>query len=156
MDHSGVGKISPENRATGYLRRQNGQMTEAEPDIASFGVPSGGLETSLADLLKLEASLRTNTLLKPRFFKLMITPVEGFTSTPGWFTRTAAGVTVVSKNGAAGGFSSFFSFVPDRGDAIIMLRNVQGKGLGIQGPSNAILDACCGIPKHGGAQAGDN
>ena len=151
MDHTGSGQISPENHATGYLQRRNGKMNESEPDIVAFGVPSGGLETNLADLLKLEASLRKNTLLRPRFLKMMIAPVEGFTATPGWFTRTAGDVTVISKNGASGGFSSFFSFVPDRGDAIIMLRNIQGKGVGIQGPSIAILNACCGIPKHGQA-----
>jgi|SRR5579859_325889 len=155
MDHSGVGIISPENHATGYLQGENGQMTETEPKIASFGVPSGGLETNLADLLKFEASLRSHTLLKPQFFQQMITPVQGFGATPGWFTRKAGGVTVVSKNGAAGGFSSFFSFVPDSGHAVIMLRNVQGKGIGIQAPSNAILNACCGIPKNGGAAAGE-
>ena len=149
MDHSGIGQIGVENSATGYLQSKNGGMTEDEPDIASFGVPSGGLKTNVADLLKLEASLRTHSLLRPQFFKMMVTPVEGFSSTPGWFTRTAAGVTVVSKNGAAGGFSSFFTFVPERGDAVIMLRNVQGKGIGIQGPSNEILNACCGIPRHG-------
>jgi hypothetical protein len=71
------------------------------------------------------------------------------------FSRTAAGTAVISKNGAAGGFSSFFTFVPDRGDALIMLRNFQGDGAGIQGPSNDILAACCGIPKHGGRDGDD-
>lgn len=156
MDRTGIGNLGPENHATGYRQNKNGQMNEDKPDIAALGVPSGGLETNLADLLKLEASLRTNTLLKPRFFNMMVTPVEGFGATPGWFTRKAAGVTVVSKNGASGGFSSFFSFVPGRGDAIVMLRNVQGKGMGIQGPSNSILEACCGIPKRGGAKEGDS
>jgi CubicO group peptidase (beta-lactamase class C family) len=151
MDHSGIGKISPGNHATGYDRDKNGKLTETEPDVIGFGIPSGGLETNLDDLLKLEASLRTNTLLKPRFFKMMITPFNGFNATPGWFTREPGGITVVSKNGAAGGFSSFLAFAPEREAAIIMLRNVKGKDIAIQGPSNAILDVCCGVPKHGKA-----
>jgi hypothetical protein len=85
----------------------------------------------------------------------MITPVEGFTSTPGWFARNSPDGIVISKNGAADGFSSFFSFVPDKGDAIIMLRNAKGKSVGIQGPSNKILQTCCGIPVHGGKVTDD-
>lgn len=155
MDRTGIGAIGPENHAIGYLQGKKGSMTEAEPDVVPFGIPSGGLETNLVDLLKLEASLRTHTLLKPRFFKMMIAPVPGCNATPGWFTRTVGGVTVVSKNGASGGFSSFLAFSPERRDAIVMLRNVQGKGIGIEGPSNAILEACCGIPKHGAAGEGE-
>jgi CubicO group peptidase (beta-lactamase class C family) len=154
MDRSGVGTIDPNNRAFGYRAVKGGKTIETEPDIESFGIPSGGLETTLSDLLKLEASFRTHTLLKPKFFKMMITPVETG-ATPGWFSRTAGGATVISKNGASGGFSSFFTFVPGRGDAVIMLRNFQGGGAGIQGPSNDILASCCGIPKHGGG-AGDD
>jgi CubicO group peptidase (beta-lactamase class C family) len=70
------------------------------------------------------------------------------TSTP--FTRSAANMTVVSTNGASGGFSSFFAFTPRRHDAISMLRNTQAPGVGIQGPCNAILASCCGIPNGSG------
>jgi len=155
MDRSGIGTIDPNNRAFGYRAVKGGKTNETEPDIESFGIPSGGLETTLADLLKLEASFRTHALLKPKFFTMMITPAEGFGATPGWFWRAAGKTTVISKNGASGGFSSYFAFAPGRGDAIIMLRNFQGGGAGIQGPSNDILASCCGIPKHGGG-AGDD
>jgi CubicO group peptidase (beta-lactamase class C family) len=155
MNRTGIGDIDPNNHAFGYRQNKKG-VIETEPDTASFGIPSGGLETTLSDLLKLEASFRAHTLLKPRFFKMMITPIDGFDATPGWFSRKAGGTSVISKNGAAGGFSSFFTFVPDRGDALIMLRNFQGDGAGIQGPSNDILAGCCGIPKHGGGEEGDN
>lgn len=155
MDRSGIGTIDPNNRAFGYRAVKGGKTNETEPDIESFGIPSGGLETTLADLLKLEVSFRAHTLLKPRFFSMMITPAEGFGATPGWFSRTAGKTTVISKNGASGGFSSYFAFAPRRGDAIIMLRNFQGGGAGIQGPSNDILASCCGVPKHGGG-AGDD
>ena len=153
MNRTGVGRIGFDNHATGYARSNNGKVNEAQPDIPAFGVPSGGLETSLNDLLILEASLRMRTPLKLPALTQMITPAKGFDVTPGWFARHAAGVTPISKNGSAGGFSSFFSFVPERSDAIIMLRNWQGKGAGILGPSNSILEACCGIPKHGGSEA---
>jgi len=36
-----------------------------------------------------------------------------------------------------------------------MLRNAKGKGIGIHGPSNRILNSCCGIPVHGGKSDGD-
>jgi CubicO group peptidase (beta-lactamase class C family) len=150
MDRSGIGTIDSDNRAYGYARGKKGKTTETKPDIAAFGVPSGGLETTAADLLKLDASLRGHTLLQPRFFTMMVTPADGFTATPGWFTRSAGNITVVSKNGAAGGFSSFFAFTPRRHDAIIMLRNVQAPGAGIQEPCNTILASCCGIPNGSG------
>jgi CubicO group peptidase (beta-lactamase class C family) len=155
MDHTGI-VLDPANHATGYDLDANGNPTETDAQVVSFGIPSGGLATNVSDLLKLEGALRSYKILRPRIMQEMIQPVKGFTSTPGWFTRSSPSGLVVSKNGAAVGFSSFFSFVPDAGDAIIMLRNAKGKGIGIQGPSNQILHACCGIPVYGGKESGDN
>jgi len=156
MDHSGVGDLNPDNQATGYDLDANGNPTAADHDVASFGIPSGGLATTISDLLKLEDALRNNKLLRPKIMQEMIQPVQGFASTPGWFARSAGDGVVISKNGAASGFSSFFSFVPGKGDAIIMVRNAKGKGIGIQGPCNQILKGCCGIPVHGGKLEGDD
>jgi len=155
MEHSGTGDLDPNNHATGYDLDASGNQTATTPDEASFGIPSGGLATNLSDLLKLEDALRNHKLLRPAIMKQMIQPVAGFSSTPGWFSRSIGNGVAISKNGAAGGFSSFFSFVPDQGDAIVMLRNAKGKGIGIQGPSNRILNSCCGIPVHGGKSDGD-
>lgn len=155
MDHTGI-VLDPANHATGYRLDATGNPTEVDGQVLSFGIPSGGLATNVSDLLKLDEALRSHKILRPGIMQEMIQPVKGFTSTPGWFTRNSPSGLVVSKNGAAVGFSSFFSFVPDTGDAIIMLRNAQGKGIGIQGPGNQILHACCGIPVHGGKESGEN
>ncbi|HET6842258.1 MAG TPA: serine hydrolase domain-containing protein [Candidatus Angelobacter sp.] len=154
MDHTGI-VLDPDNHATGYRLDVNGDPAETDAQVLSFGIPSGGLATNVSDLLKLEDALRSHKMLRPKFMQEMVQPVKGFASTPGWFTRSSPSGLVVSKNGAAVGFSSFFSFVPDTGDAIIMLRNAQGKGIGIQGPSNQILHACCGVPGHGGKESED-
>jgi CubicO group peptidase (beta-lactamase class C family) len=155
MDHSGVGDLDPGNHATGYDLDANGNPTATDSQVVSFGIPSGGLATTISDLLKLEDALRNHKLLRPKIMQQMIQPVQGFSSTPGWFARSTGDAVAISKNGAAVGFSSFFSFVPDKGDAIVMVRNAKGKGIGIQGPSNQILKACCGIPVHGGKLEGN-
>ena len=77
--------------------------------------------------------------------KLMTTPLPNFGSTPGWFCRTTPKGRVINKDGGTGGFTSYFEFVPEYGDAVIMLRNVQGAE-GFQTTCNQILQDVCGIP----------
>ncbi|HZL35329.1 MAG TPA: serine hydrolase domain-containing protein [Tepidisphaeraceae bacterium] len=146
MDHTGIGNLSPANHALGYERNKAGKLKESQANVVPMGTPSGGLESTIADLLKLDEALRTNTLLKPRAFKQMITPVEKFNATPGWFVRKAGKYTIVNKDGAAGGFSSLLSFVPGHGHAVIILRNMQGTGVSLTPVTNEIFHTACDLP----------
>lgn len=155
MDHTGGGgdlaSVSPDH-ASGYFFA-NGRLKPGVFDIQPFGWPSGGLYTTLADLLKLEQALRAGTLLKPATFRQMIAKNPVGSGTPGWFAQRADGVTLISKNGAGKmGFSSYFLFVPERGDAFILLRTNIG---GIAKPTRQLTEKCLGIQVRGGSGEGD-
>lgn len=144
------GRVKTSDRATGYTPRGKA----IEPQGSDYGVPSGFLETSINDLLKFDDALRTHALMKPRTYQEMLTPtiVPGrhtWSFTPGWQWRKAGNVTVIAKNGAVDGFSSQYHFVPERGDAVIMIWNTKGKGLDLWAVVADILDQCLGIPKPG-------
>lgn len=155
MDHTGGGgdlaSIST-NHASGYVFA-NGRLQPGVFDIQPYGWPSGGLATTLSDLLKLEQALRTGTLLKPATYRQMIKKNPVGSGTPGWFAKEAGGVTIISKNGGGKmGFSSMFVFVPERGDAFILLRTIVG---GINKPTRLLTEKCLGIQSRGGIGEGD-
>jgi CubicO group peptidase (beta-lactamase class C family) len=155
MDHTGGGgdlaSVSADH-ARGYVFT-NGSLKPGVFDIQPFGWPSGGLYTTLSDLLKLEQALRTGTLLKPATYQQMIAKYPVGTGTPGWFAKKADGVTLISKNGAGKmGFSSYFIFVPERGDTYILLRTNIG---GIGKPTRQLTEKCLGIPLRGGTDESD-
>lgn len=144
------GTVKTNDRATGYTPRGKA----IEPSGSDYGVPSGFLETTIDDLLKFNDALRTHELMKPRTYQEMLTPnvVPGrhaWSFTPGWQWRKAGNATVIAKNGAVDGFSSQYHFVPERGDAVIMIWNTKGKGLDLWGTVADLLDQCLGIPKPG-------
>ena len=142
-----------EDHASGYVFT-NGRLQPGVFDIQPFGWPSGGLYTTLSDLLKLEQALRTGTLLKPATFRQMIEKNSVGSGTPGWFAKKAAGVMLISKNGAGKmGFSSYFLFVPERGDALILLRTNIG---GIARPTAQLTEKCLGIQVRGDGDSGED
>jgi CubicO group peptidase (beta-lactamase class C family) len=159
MNHTGGGILARfPNHATGY----NGVRGNIKPgvfDVQEFGWPSGGLATTLPDLLKLDEALRSGRLMKQSTFQQMITKTDVGSGTPGWFTHDAGGVKLVTKNGAGSmGFSSMYIFAPGRGDSVIMIRNFAGDAP-IQPPANQIMAAVLGIvpgnDDAGGAEADD-
>ena len=145
MKQTGVGEIQPDNLAMGYQKLKSGELKEETANVLEMGTPSGGLESNIDDLLKLEKALRTGTLLKPRTLKLMITPYEKFGATPGWFVRRTPKGNMVFKDGGTGGYTSYFEFSPEHHDAVIMLRNAQGAA-GMTLACNQILHEVCGTP----------
>jgi CubicO group peptidase (beta-lactamase class C family)/predicted secreted protein len=147
MDRTGY-HLRLGNAATGFVRRRGSLVaTDPAPKGGDYAIPSGFIETTLSDLLKFEAALRNGQLLKPATFHEMITPVvSGRSGTPGWFARTAGGDAIIAKNGEASGFSSQFQFVPERGDAVIMIWNYQGKGAALYPTVDALFREVCHIP----------
>ena len=156
MNHTGGGILDRfPNHATGY-NGVNGNTRPGVFDVQEFGWPSGGLATTLSDLLKLDEALRSGKLMKRSTYEQMITKADVGSGTPGWFTHDAGGIKLVTKNGAGSmGFSSMYIFAPERGDSVIMIRNFAGKAA-IQPPANQIMAVVLGIKDAGQGAAGDD
>ena len=156
MSHTGAGILDRfPNHATGY-DGVRGNLKPGVLDVQEFGWPSGGLATTLSDLLKLDEALRSGKLMKRSTYEQMITKAEVGSGTPGWFTHDAGGIKLVTKNGyGTMGFSSMYLFAPERGDSVIMIRNFGGKAE-IQSPANQLMAAVLGIKDVGRGATGDD
>jgi CubicO group peptidase (beta-lactamase class C family) len=155
MSSTGVNVASP-NRATGYSIGPK-KLRQAAPDFVAggYGVPSGGLESTLNDLLKLEAALWQQKLMKVVTYRQMLAPTippgtqHPWHFTPGWQRRMAEGTEVLAKNGAVPGFTSMWQRLPGRGSAVILLWNLRGKGNDFWRPSARLVQALFGVPPPG-------
>ena len=158
MTRTGYGQVDA-NSSPGHFLRKNGRLevvNEVVPKGGEYGIPSGFIQTTLADLLRLFRGIQQHKLLTPARTREMLSPVSrGMSGTPGWFAREVNGVKIVAKNGAASGYSSQFEFVPGRGDAVIFIMNLQGQALGTAGLANDLLREVCGLPLPA-KQAGGN
>jgi CubicO group peptidase (beta-lactamase class C family) len=158
MTRSGYGQKDP-NSSPGHFLRKTGKLdvvNDAVPKGGEYAIPSGFIQTSLGDLIRLYRGIMRHKLLPPARTLEMLTPVtHGMTGTPGWFARDVAGVTIVAKDGAASGYSSQFQFVTARGDAVIFIMNLQGQKLGTAALANTLLREVCGIPLPEAAAGGD-
>jgi CubicO group peptidase (beta-lactamase class C family) len=152
MGSTGVG-VESLDRATGYEAGAGG-LHSAAPGFTpgDYGVPAGGLESSAADLLKLEAALREGRLLQPDATCQMWTPAVppgthyAWNFTPGWQRRVSNGTLVIAKNGAVTGFTSMIQMVPSRGEAVILLWNLKHRGNDFWTASAELLHRAFGIP----------
>jgi CubicO group peptidase (beta-lactamase class C family) len=148
MDHTGYHILS-RNEATGYRPgKGNSKPIKHQIKGGPYAIPSGHLQSTLADLLKFYDALRTGKLLKPVTYQLMITRINpSLSGTPGWFERKAGEDSVVSKNGAVPGVHSIMSFVSGKGDAVVILWTSQKpKGNGLFKATNRLLNRICNVP----------
>jgi CubicO group peptidase (beta-lactamase class C family) len=148
MDHSGA-HLQSSNEAIPYDAQ--GRPITHRIAGGDYGIPSGHLQTTLSDLLKLHTALENGSLLKPASLQAMVTRVYPDRSgTPGWFEQTNQGVSVVSKNGGGEGFHSIFSFVPGKGDAVIMLwTSSKAADNDLFQQTAQLLSDVCGVPAKG-------
>lgn len=148
MTRSGYHQSDP-NSAPGYFLR-NGKLdvvNDVAPKGGEYVIPSGFLQTTLGDLLRLYWGIQRHKLLPLPRTREMLSPITtNKTGTPGWFARKVNGVTIVIKDGAASGYSSQFQFAPERGDAVIFIMNLQGQALGTATLANDLLREVCGLP----------
>jgi CubicO group peptidase (beta-lactamase class C family) len=149
MDHTGA-HLQSSNEAIPYNAKGR---PIAHRILSDYGIPSGHLQSTVSDLLKLHAALEDGSLLKPAGLRIMINRVSpGRTATPGWFEQSNQGVSVVSKNGGGGGFHSIFSFVPGQGDAVIMLwTSSKAADNDLFQQTAQLLSSVCGVPPAKGA-----
>jgi CubicO group peptidase (beta-lactamase class C family) len=158
MDHTGFDIVS-RDAATGYRPdKGNPRPIKHQMKGGPYAIPSGHLQSTLADLLKFYDALQTGKLLKPATYKQMITRINpSLSGTPGWFERKAGGDSVVSKNGAVPGFHSIMSFVSGKGDAVVMLWTSQKpKGNGLFKATNRLLNQICNVPLPGKAESSND
>jgi CubicO group peptidase (beta-lactamase class C family) len=157
MGSTGVG-VRSRDRAMGYVPGPHGPRPGA-PDIAAYGVPSGGLESTLNDLLKLEHALWEQKLMKGETYRKMWAPSvppgshHVWSFTPGWKRRVAGGTEVIAKNGAVAGFASMWQRLPGRGSAVILLWNLKGKGNDFWRPAAELVHKLFGVPLPGRGDA---
>lgn len=141
--------ISDPNHAVSYRASARGlRPIDREPPGASYGIPSGHLQSTLSDLLKLHSALEAGRLIRPGPYQQMITrAAPRFSGTAGWFERRHGGASIVEKNGLGSGFQTNFAFIPGQGHAVITLCTSQAKGdRDIQRVVDALFTEVCGVP----------
>lgn len=128
-------------------------LEEIQYTVDRYGVPSGGLATTLADLLKWNRAIYEQKLLSPGAYREMFTHTtldpSGKPSvfTPGWQTSVRPdGHRVIAKNGESDGYNSVFSMVVDgelrpQGIAVIMMTNISGQSEELWPEAKLLLDA---------------
>lgn len=141
------------NKATGYTN-VGGKVhaSKGEVDVNAFGIPSGGLVSTLDDLLAWANAMLGTQVLSESGYEQMFTPLvpPGNTKpwhfTPGWQSRYANGVQILAKNGAVEGYCSMMQMVPSKGAALIMVWNLKGKGVDLWSTSAQIWQQTLGLP----------
>ena len=156
MTTTGV-KPATNDVTTGHMPGKNGlKAITTHFDAGDYGVPSGGLQTSLADFIQLTQALYKNTLISKATTQTMWTPYSGrLTNTPGWHSRMAGSTLVIHKGGGGTGIGSVcdFKIVPSQNIYIIMMFNKARNKISPDDVNDDILKQCFNIPK--GAK-GDN
>lgn len=121
------------NRAAGY-RLENNTLYNKEYYSPSGTFSSGGWLSSVADLVKWEAALYSEKLLKRTTLEQMWTPHEsvrrnehssGFTQGLGWYIPSYPKRKVVTHNGGIKGFSANMTRFIDDSITVILLCNLE-------------------------------
>jgi CubicO group peptidase (beta-lactamase class C family) len=157
MTRSGSG-MEDANEATGYGPGPPPAPIDHRIKGGDYGIPSGHLQSTLNDLLSFSVGLLGRALLNAASTDQMCRRAQPrFTATPGWFEQPAGKFSVVTKNGAGQGFHSILSFVPKKGDAIVMIWTSQKpKDNSLAGETRLLLSEICGVPIGRDANTGDN
>lgn len=156
------------NHATGYRRKglhenEDDEQGAQQPDQSQsdcqqitinkvepsgrYSIPSGFLQTTVADLLKLYWAIERQQLLTPASYEAMFSRVTPqFSGTLGWFQTNPGGIQIIEKNGSGTrqGFSSEFMFAPAPRAAVIILMNqpaTQAAAI-----AKELLREVCGLP----------
>ncbi|MBX7134052.1 MAG: beta-lactamase family protein [Fimbriimonadaceae bacterium] len=139
------------NMASPYMGPSN-RLAKVGVNVVPAGIPSGGLVSSLNDMLAWEEAMRERRLLNPGTYEEMFTPVIPPQSkaiwhfSPGWQVRRGNKMTVIAKNGSVQGYMSMIQMVPERGAAIILLWNVQNPKASMWKECATIWNQVLGIP----------
>lgn len=146
MTRSRVGRGWDPDQAEGYQPGARGLTTvplwrNAGPQYD----PAGRIMSSLNDLLAFVGAIQGGRLLSPDRLAEITRPYgPAQRGTCGWFAKVFGGVPAVEKIGRVGGYSTDVEF-NSRGDAIVMMWNLQGWRDGSVAPRAALRQALLGI-----------
>lgn len=150
MNTTGV-QPATRNIATGHLLKNGDWKTMTTHfEAGDYGVPSGGLQTTLADFIKLAQALHQQKLFNRKNMNTMWTPYSNkISNTPGWHSRMAGNNIVVHKGGGGTGIGSVcdFKVVPSKNIYIIIMANKAGNDSSLSELTDTILQKCFDIPK---------
>lgn len=115
------------HRAEGYARDKHGAIKPSREDTRTYG--DGQVMTTARDLVKWDAALRGNTLVKPQTLALAFTSGTLSDGKPcgygfGWFVSEKNGRTV-EHGGKWSGTSTYILRSLDRGTTVIVLSNLE-------------------------------
>jgi CubicO group peptidase (beta-lactamase class C family) len=140
MNRTGVLKDA-KNVALGHMNK-NGEWKEIETHFTpgDYGVPSGGLQTTLTDFIKFGKALSSHSLLNAKTTKTMWTPYsKTISNTPGWHSRMAGNDLVIHKGGGGTGIGSVcdFAVVPSQNLFVLVMANKSNNSIS---PANIVDD----------------
>jgi len=140
MNRTGV-LPDAKNVALGHMNK-NGDWKEMETHFApgDYGIPSGGLQTTLTDFIKFSQALGNNSLLNAKVTKTMWTPYSAtLSNTPGWHSRMAGNDLVIHKGGGGTGIGSVcdFAAVPSQKLFVVVMANKSNNNIS---PANIVDD----------------
>jgi CubicO group peptidase (beta-lactamase class C family) len=139
------GERVPRRAARGHLPREGDSEYDVVPPVAfpRVRMPSGGLVTSAADLLR----LGTFHLENPVFATLRDPEVDAIGPCwgCGWSLEELGGATLVSQLGSFGGFHSLLALVPEHEVAMAILTNSDSGMAVCRGLVREVLEGHCGL-----------
>lgn len=140
MNRTGV-IADAKNVALGHLNKK-GEWKEMETHFApgDYGIPSGGLQTTLTDFIRFSQALSSNSILNNKTTNAMWTPYsKKLSNTPGWHSRTAGNELVIHKGGGGTGIGSVcdFAVVPSRKLFVLVMANKSNNSIS---PANIVDD----------------
>jgi len=150
MVSSGINPAS-DDVSTGHLEKK-GKMVAVEShfNAGDYGLPSGGLQTSLTDFVQLSQTLYKAQLLRKKTIDAMWTPYSStLSNTPGWHSRMARNEIVIHKGGGGTGIGSVcdYKIVPSRNVYVMVMLNKARNKVSPADLTDDILQQCFSIPK---------
>jgi CubicO group peptidase (beta-lactamase class C family) len=126
----GFDKDSPViNRATGYTKvYENGNVTWNNHQFTRVmrGSPSGGIYSTVDDMLKFDSAIRSNKLLSPEYTKILLEgrpELNAAFHSYGFFVSEGARGRLASHKGDGSGMNCQFKMFLDSGYTVIVLSN---------------------------------
>lgn len=116
------------NKVTGYSYLSNSKQIETNLWNPNLLFSSGGLYSSISDLLKLYNGLKANKIISKKTFGLATTPFldsYGY----GWFIDTIGNDKIINHGGNIEGFTSYFLMNEENDICIILLNNITSSSL---------------------------
>ncbi|MDO6429380.1 serine hydrolase domain-containing protein [Flavitalea sp. BT771] len=150
MVSTGVRPVS-NDVSTGHLEK-NGKLAPVETHFnkGDYGLPSGGLQTTLADFIQLSQALYKQQLLRKDILATMWTPYSAtLSNTPGWHSRMAGNELIIHKGGGGTGIGSVcdYKIVPSRNLYVMVMFNKARNKISPSDISDDIMLQCFNIPR---------